>query len=54
MGRGVKKVYRQYKRAGISDVSMKLYQGGRHEILNETDRDLVYEDIYGWLQERMK
>lgn len=54
MGRGVKKVYRQYKKAGISDVSMKLYQGGRHEVLNETDRDLVYEDIYGWLQERIK
>ena len=36
-------------KAGIREVSMKLYPSDRHEILNELDREKVYEDIYGWL-----
>ena len=27
---------------------MKLYPADRHEILNELDRETVYEDIYKW------
>jgi alpha-beta hydrolase superfamily lysophospholipase len=48
-GKGVRKVYAGYQKIGIRDVSMKLYQGDRHEILNETDRAKVYEDIYRWI-----
>ena len=36
-------------KAGLENVSMKLYPGDRHEILNETDREVVYQDIYEWL-----
>ena len=53
-GKGVRKVYGQYKEAGIKDVTMKLYDGDRHEILNETDREQVYEDIYLWLSKKIK
>lgn len=53
-GKGVDKVYRQYKRVGIKDVSLKLYPGDRHEILNETDRQQVYEDIGEWLEKFLK
>ena len=28
---------------------MKLYEGDRHEILNETDKKTVYEDLVKWL-----
>ena len=42
-------VCQQYKDAGIQDVQIKLYPGDRHEILNETDRDVVYADILTWL-----
>ncbi|MCI9378308.1 MAG: alpha/beta hydrolase [Eubacterium sp.] len=49
MGKGTIKVYRQYKKAGITDLSLKLYAGDRHEILNETDRKAVYSDIYKWV-----
>ncbi|WP_138264059.1 alpha/beta hydrolase [[Clostridium] hylemonae] len=52
-GKGVKKVYGQLREAGIRDVSMKLYDGDRHEILNETDREQVYEDIYRWISEKI-
>ena len=34
--------------AGIQDVTLKLYRGGRHEIINETNRAEVYEDILTW------
>lgn len=53
MGDGVKKVYEMYRSAGISDVSMKLYDNDRHEILLETDKERVYEDILHWCSERI-
>lgn len=49
-GKGVRKVYRMYKKAGIEDVTLKLYENDRHEILNELDREMVYEDIFEWLR----
>ena len=48
-GKSVTQVCQQYKDVGIQDVQIKLYQGDRHEILNETDRDVVYADILTWL-----
>ena len=48
-GKSVTQVCQQYKDAGIQDVQIKLYPGDRHEILNETDRDVVYADILTWL-----
>jgi alpha-beta hydrolase superfamily lysophospholipase len=39
----------RYRAAGLADVSVTLYPGGRHEILNETNRDQVTADIVGWL-----
>ena len=53
-GEGVKKAYAQYRQAGIRDVKMKLYENDRHEILQETDREQVFEDIYQWCKKRMQ
>lgn len=52
MGKGVKKVFHQYEQAGLTDVTLKLYENDRHELLNELDREEVYEKIYGWMAER--
>lgn len=52
MGKGVKKVYHQYEAAGIRDITWKLYEDDRHEILNELDRQKVYQDILSWLNVR--
>lgn len=49
-GKGVRKIYEAYKSAGIQDVSLRLYEGDRHEILNETDRQQVYSDLYTWFE----
>ena len=43
--KGVRKVYSLYRKAGIENVQMKLYDGGRHEILNEINKDEVFEDV---------
>lgn len=52
-GKGVRKVYEKYKGAGIQDVSLRLYAGDRHELLNETDRRQIYSDMYEWLEAKM-
>ena len=52
-GQGVKKAGEQLRRTGHSDVTVKLFDGDRHEILNETDRAKVYEYIYGWLEKKI-
>jgi alpha-beta hydrolase superfamily lysophospholipase len=38
-----------YQAAGL-DVTLKIYPGGRHEMLNETNRDEVVADLLAWLQ----
>ena len=53
-GEGVKKAYKDFKETGMKRVSLKLYPGGRHELLNEKNKIRVYEDIYPWIMERVK
>lgn len=45
MGRGVEQVAREMRDAGMKHVEVRLYPGGRHEILNETNRDEVVRDV---------
>ncbi len=51
-GTGVRKVYERYKKAGVKDISLRLYSGDRHELLNETDRQQIYLDISEWLNSK--
>lgn len=44
--------YDFYQRAGSLDKEFKLYDGFYHEVLNETDRERVFEDIYTWIKKR--
>ena len=53
-GEGVERAYRAFCDAGLKDVSMKLYPGGRHEMLNETNREEVMQDILNWLDEKVE
>lgn len=48
-----KKVYDLFKEAGSLDITYKLYENDRHEILNETDRDKVYADLLAWMRVRI-
>lgn len=47
-GTGVTQVYNDLRSAGIKDINLKLYDGMRHEIHNETNRKTVYDDIANW------
>lgn len=38
-----------YTRAGLRDVTHHFYAGGRHEMLNEQNRDAVMRDVVAWL-----
>ena len=49
MGQGVERAYAAFKKAGIRDVSLKLYHGLRHEILNEKTNQYVFLDVLHWL-----
>lgn len=48
-GKAVKKAYLKMKEAGCKHVTLKLYENDRHELLNETDREQIYEDIYKFI-----
>ena len=48
-GKGVKKAAAEFTKAGMNNVSLKLYPDCRHEILNELNKQEVYDDICSWL-----
>ena len=52
-GNGVKTVYERYLEKGAKNARIKLYADDRHEILNELDKDVVYEDLYHWIEENV-
>ncbi|MCF6241218.1 MAG: lysophospholipase [Bacteroidales bacterium] len=52
-GKGVKEVYEKMNKAGLNDVEMKLYPDARHEILNEINKDEVYNDVLNWITQRI-
>lgn len=52
-GKGVRRAFRSFQKAGMRDVSIKLYPGLRHEILNETCREAVYQDILRWIEAKL-
>ena len=50
-GKGMQRLHDAYQRAGIADVRLKLYPGGRHESFNETNRQEVIADFVAWCNE---
>lgn len=52
-GRGVQAAFRSFRRAGVRDVSLRLYPQLRHEILNEACREDVYQDLCQWLERHL-
>lgn len=48
-GKGVLKTYKKFKSAGVKDLSVKLYENSRHEILNDYCKDEVYKDLLAFI-----
>ncbi len=53
-GQGPRQVTEALRRAGVRDVTLKLYPGMRHEVLNELGKETVYEDVLGWLSKTLE
>lgn len=47
--KGVLKIYQAFKQAGIMDVTYQFYDNARHELLNETNKEVVIADIMTWI-----
>lgn len=46
---GVKALVDRYTENGVEEITLKFYEGGRHEMLNEINRDEVHQDVLDWL-----
>jgi alpha-beta hydrolase superfamily lysophospholipase len=46
---GPKYVYSRLKKNGVPNLELKLYDGARHELFRETNREEVFSDLYSWI-----
>lgn len=53
-GKGVRRSAEAFRKAGMEDVSCKIYPLGRHEILNEINKYEVYSDVSSWLRQKIQ
>ena len=53
-GKGVRHTVSEFKKAGMTDVSCRIYPLCRHEILNEINRQEIFEDIGGWILKKVE
>ncbi len=53
-GKGVKRTVNEFKKAGMTDVSCRIYPLCRHEILNEINRQEIFEDVGGWILKKVE
>ncbi len=47
---GLEALVECYRAAGLRRLELRAYPGGRHEMLNETNRDEVMDDLAQWLE----
>ncbi|MFR5039831.1 MAG: alpha/beta hydrolase, partial [[Eubacterium] siraeum] len=51
-GKGVRNVYAKLIDEGCN-VYIKLYPGARHELVNETMKEIVFDDILTWIERKV-
>ena len=52
-GAGVRKTVEEFQMAGMEKVSCRIYPLCRHEILNEINKNEIYEDIGQWIKSNL-
>ncbi len=50
---GLTRLAEAYRKTGHQNLTLTIYPGGRHEMLNETNRDEVTADIINWVRARL-
>jgi len=48
--KGVYRVSSQMKKAGINNQQVVIHKGARHELIHETDKEKVFEELVDWLK----
>lgn len=43
----------RYEKAGLSDITLKVWEDARHEVFNETNRDEVFADLFAWIDQKL-
>jgi alpha-beta hydrolase superfamily lysophospholipase len=51
-GKVVEQAAEKFKAAGMQNVAVRLYPMGRHEMLNELNREEVYANLLDWLKKQ--
>jgi len=51
-GRDTQGLAQMLRVAGLKEVSCHLYEGGRHEMLNEINKQEVYRDLLTWIEKK--
>jgi alpha-beta hydrolase superfamily lysophospholipase len=46
----VKQLIQRYEEQGLTNMTVKFYPDARHEVLNETNRDEVQQDVLNWME----
>ena len=52
-GKGIHRCVEEFKKAGMTDVSCRIYPLCRHEILNEINREEIFQDVYRWISQKV-
>ena len=52
-GKSIEKLLEIYRKNGVKNVSSKIYEGDRHEILNEANSDEILSDIFNWIEKNV-
>ncbi len=52
-GAGVRKVWAMLGDAGVRDLTCQIWEGARHELHNETNRQEVFDYVLTWLDDHM-
>lgn len=52
-GREPRNLFNCYKKAGIRDVSLKIYKGFHHEVISDIEREKTFKDILTWMKRKI-
>ena len=52
-GQALRDAADRYRKAGLQDVTVRLYPGGRHEMFNELNREDVFRETALWMEEKI-
>lgn len=52
MGKGLTKLFKAYETNGQKNLTLKIFENGRHEMLNEINKTEVYNEVIAWLEKQ--